>query len=81
MLPLRLRTEQGIQAGDSFEFMTNGTVIMMLRHAPHCLVCRMNETSVERFGDIFCARRVGRPCRVLWQSRLKTVGKAAAELT
>jgi len=53
MLPSRLREAQGILPGDKFEFVTNGTVIMMLRHAPNCLACKMNETEVARFGDTF----------------------------
>jgi len=52
-MPSTLRETQGILPGDKFEFVTNGTLIMMLRHVPNCLACKMNETEVTRFGDTF----------------------------
>ena len=51
-LPLTLRQAQGIEAGDQFEFLTQGTTIMMVRHAPSCLACD-DDTDVQRLHRTF----------------------------
>ena len=51
-LPTRLQETHGIIAGDEFEFLTQGTTIMMVRHAPKCLACR-EDTDVQRYNDTF----------------------------
>ena len=54
-IPLTLRQAQSILPGDKFEFLTQGTTIMMVRHAPRCLACR-EDVDVQRYGDTFlCA--------------------------
>jgi len=52
MLPLTLRQAQGIAAGDQFEFLTQGTTIMMVRHAPRCLACD-DDANVQRLHKTF----------------------------
>ena len=51
-IPLTLRQAQGIEAGDQFEFLTQGTTIMMVRHAPSCLACD-DDTDVQRLHRTF----------------------------
>jgi len=51
-LPLTLRQSQGIFAGDKFEFLTQGTTIMMVRHTPKCLACD-DDTNVQKLHMTF----------------------------
>ena len=52
VLPLTLRQAQGIAAGDQFEFLTQGTTIMMVRHDPRCLACD-DDTDVQKLHRTF----------------------------
>jgi len=51
-LPLTLRQAQGIVAGDKFEFITQGTMIIMVRHEPKCLACD-DDTNVQKLHNTF----------------------------
>jgi len=66
VLPITLRKAQGIVAGDQFEFLMQGTTILLVRCAPKCLACD-DDTNVQRLHNTFLCE----VCREAVQRTLK----------